>query len=192
MMTLQEYTNEAVSLLKRLIAIPSVSRDEKLAADELEKTIRDYGFEPHREGNNVWVVCPDFQTDRPTILLNAHIDAVRPVASWTRDPHTPVIEGDRLYGLGANDCGGGLVSLLQVFRILTSQPSTLYHHPTPINPSILGKADTSTLNLQPSTLFTSPPAKKKFLARTASSKHFPCCPKSMWPSLANRRVCSLL
>ena len=124
-MTLQEYTNEAVSLLKRLIAIPSVSRDEKLAADELEKTIRDYGFEPHREGNNVWVVCPDFQTDRPTILLNAHIDTVRPVASWTRNPHSPVIEGDRLYGLGANDCGGGLVSLLQVFRILTSQPSAL-------------------------------------------------------------------
>ena len=123
-MTLQEYTNEAVSLLKRLIAIPSVSRDEKLAADELEKTIRNYGFEPHREGNNVWVVCPDFQADRPTILLNAHIDTVRPVASWTRDPHTPAIEGDRLYGLGANDCGGGLVSLLQVFRILAPQHSS--------------------------------------------------------------------
>ena len=124
-MTLQAYTTEAVSLLKRLIAIPSVSRDEKLAADELENTIRNYGFEPHREGNNVWVVCPDFQADRPTILLNAHIDTVRPVASWTRNPHSPVIEGDRLYGLGANDCGGGLVSLLQVFRILTSQPSAL-------------------------------------------------------------------
>lgn len=124
-MTLQEYTDEAVSLLKRLIAIPSVSRDEKLAADELENTIRNYGFEPHREGNNVWIVCPDFQADRPTILLNAHIDTVRPVASWTRNPHSPVIEGDRLYGLGANDCGGGLVSLLQVFRILTSQPSAL-------------------------------------------------------------------
>lgn len=124
-MTLQEYTNEAVSLLKRLIAIPSVSRDEKAAADELENTIRGYGFEPHREGNNVWIINPDYQEDRPTILLNAHIDTVRPVASWTRDPHTPIVEGDRLYGLGANDCGGGLVSLLQVFRILTSQPSAL-------------------------------------------------------------------
>ena len=120
-MTLQAYTTEAVSLLKRLIAIPSVSRDEKLAADELENTIRNYGFEPHREGNNVWVVCPDFQADRPTILLNAHIDTVRPVASWTRNPHSPVIEGDRLYGLGANDCGGGLVSLLQVYRILRNE-----------------------------------------------------------------------
>ena len=129
-MTLQEYTNEAVSLLKRLITIPSVSRDEKLAADELEKTIRNYGFEPHREGNNVWIIGPDFQEGRPTILLNAHIDTVRPVASWTRDPHTPVIEGDRLYGLGANDCGGGLVSLLQVFRIFTSQPSTLNPQPS--------------------------------------------------------------
>lgn len=150
-MTLQEYTNEAVSLLKRLIAIPSVSRDEKLAADELEKTIRDYGFEPHREGNNVWVVCPDFQADRPTILLNAHIDTVRPVASWTRDPHTPVIEGDRLYGLGANDCGGGLVSLLQVFRILTSQPSALNPQPSTLTPQPFNPRQSRYVNPQPST-----------------------------------------
>ena len=55
---------------------------------------------------------------KPTLLLNAHIDTVKPVSTWTRDPFTPTIEGDRLYGLGSNDCGGGLVSLLQAFRIL--------------------------------------------------------------------------
>ena len=66
----------------------------------------------------MWSTAPDFEEAKPTILLNAHIDTVKPVATWTRDPFKPQWEGDRLYGLGANDCGGGLVSLLQVFRLL--------------------------------------------------------------------------
>jgi acetylornithine deacetylase len=70
-----------------------------------------------RIGNNV-LIQEDLDPEKPTMLLNAHIDTVKPVATWTRDPFTPVVEGDRLYGLGANDCGGGLVSLLQVYRIL--------------------------------------------------------------------------
>ena len=119
-MALQEYTQEAVMLLQRLIAIPSVSRDEKAAADKLETTIRRYGFMPQREGNNIWIIAPGYDEHRPTVLLNAHIDTVRPVSSWSRDPYNPTLEGDRLYGLGANDCGGGLVSLLQAFRMLTA------------------------------------------------------------------------
>ena len=74
---------------------------------------------PHgREGNNLWVGCPDWNDQRPTIMLNAHIDTVKPVASWTRDPFKPQIEDGRLYGLGSNDCGGGLVALLQAYRIM--------------------------------------------------------------------------
>ena len=63
------------------------------------------------------------------MLLNAHIDTVKPVSSWTRDPFAPTIEGDTLYGLGSNDCGGGLVSLLQTFRLLTQkqQPYNLVY-----------------------------------------------------------------
>ena len=121
-MTPQEYTAEAVSLLKRLIATPSVSRDETAAADIMEQTIRKYGYEPHREGNNVWAVSPDFQAGRPTILLNAHIDTVRPVASYTRDPFTPSLEGEMLYGLGANDDGGSLIAMLAVFMEVIAQP----------------------------------------------------------------------
>ena len=124
----KQLTSEAVDLLKRLIAIPSVSRDEAHAADEIERFMVEAGLSPQRRGNNVWVVAPGFDESKPTILLNAHIDTVKPVSSWTRDPFAPVVEDDRLYGLGSNDCGGGLVSLLMVFRhlvALTSQSSPL-------------------------------------------------------------------
>ena len=124
-MTTQDYTNEAVGLLKRLIAIPSTSRDEQLAADEMGSFLQENNIPYQRQGNNIWACSPDFDEQRPTLLLNAHIDTVKPVSTWSRDPYTPTVEGDRLYGLGANDCGGGLVSLLQVFRILTSGPSPL-------------------------------------------------------------------
>ena len=122
-MTTEQYVDDAVALLTRLIAIPSVSRNEKDAADELQRTMQDYGYTPQREGNNLWIMSKDWDDSRPTLLLNAHIDTVKPVSTWSRDPFTPLLEGDFLYGLGSNDCGGGLVSLLQVFRILTSQPS---------------------------------------------------------------------
>jgi len=117
------FETDAIELLKQLIATPSVSREETRAADLLETRMTEWGLQPRREGNNVWSVCPDYDENRPTLLLNAHIDTVKPVSSWTRDPFAPTIEDDRLYGLGANDCGGGLVSLLQVYRIFLSQPS---------------------------------------------------------------------
>lgn len=119
-MCTKNYLEDAVSLLQRLIATPSISRDEAAAADIMEETLRGYGFSPRREGNNVWAVCPDYDERKPTLLLNAHIDTVKPVSSWTRDPYSPDIENGTLYGLGSNDCGGGLVALLQAFRHLTA------------------------------------------------------------------------
>ena len=121
MMTQEEYVKDAVGLLSQLIATPSTSRNEKDAADIMEQTLRDYGFTPHREANNVWVIDPHFDEQKPTLLLNAHIDTVKPVDSWRRDSFAPTIEGDTLYGLGSNDCGGGLCSLLQTFRMLTEK-----------------------------------------------------------------------
>ena len=123
---IEKYTEEAVELLKRLIATPSVSRDETKAADVMEEAMRGYGFAPERIGNNLMIRSAEWDDSKPTILLNAHIDTVKPVSTWTRDPFTPTMEGDRLYGLGANDCGGGLVSLLQVFRIL-ERPLSCHH-----------------------------------------------------------------
>ena len=116
------YTNDAVELLKDLIAIPSISRNEDKAADKLAEYLAMWGLPYGREGNNLWVGCPDWDNNRPTIMLNAHIDTVKPVSSWTRDPFQPTQEGDLIYGLGSNDCGGGLVSLLQTYRIMLHRP----------------------------------------------------------------------
>ena len=124
MMTQEEYVSDAVDLLKKLIATSSVSRNEKEAADIMEQTIRSYGFEPQREANNLWIIDPHYDESRPTLLLNAHIDTVKPVASWSRDPFSPDVEDGVLYGLGSNDCGGGLCSLLQIFRMLTEKPQS--------------------------------------------------------------------
>ena len=112
------YVEDAVALLRQLIATPRVSREEAAAADLLEQRMTEWGMEPRREGNNLWAMSASFDDGRPTILLNAHIDTVKPVATWSRNPHEPLIESGRLYGIGSNDCGGGLVTLLQVFRIL--------------------------------------------------------------------------
>ena len=124
MMTQEQYVSDAVELLKKLIATPSVSRNEKDAADIMEQTIRSYGFEPQREANNLWIIDPHYDESRPTLLLNAHIDTVKPVASWSREPFSPDVEDGVLYGLGSNDCGGGLCSLLQIFRMLTEKPQS--------------------------------------------------------------------
>ena len=124
MMTQEQYVSDAVQLLKKLIATPSVSRNEKDAADIMEQTIRSYGFESQREANNLWIIDPHYDESRPTLLLNAHIDTVKPVASWSRDPFSPDVEDGVLYGLGSNDCGGGLCSLLQIFRMLTEKPQS--------------------------------------------------------------------
>ena len=126
-MTTQAYTDEAVRLLSHLIATPSVSRDERRAADIMQEALTRYGFTPQREANNVWAIAHHYNEARPTLLLNAHLDTVKPVSTYTRNPYEPSLEEGILYGLGSNDCGGGLVSLLQVFRILDSSDSCPYN-----------------------------------------------------------------
>jgi acetylornithine deacetylase len=103
--------------LKQLISTPSVSREETDAANILADFIEKCGLPCERIGNNL-LVREELDEEKPTVLLCAHIDTVKPVRTWTRDPFTPTVEGDRLYGLGSNDCGGGLVSMLQAYRCL--------------------------------------------------------------------------
>ena len=122
--TKKTMTTSAIKLLGQLIQTPSFSREETAAADIIEQFIASHHHTPHRHGNNVWALSPHWHDDRPTVLLDAHIDTVRPTSGWTRDPFTPSIEGDRLYGLGANDDGGSLVSLLHVFLNLTAHDDT--------------------------------------------------------------------
>lgn len=108
--------SDAIGLLKSLIAIPSVSRDEQQAADFLQRYIEMQGMDTGRKGNNVWCLSPMFDLNKPTLLLNSHIDTVKPVNGWRKDPFTPQLEPNgKLYGLGSNDAGASLVSLLQVF-----------------------------------------------------------------------------
>ena len=114
----RQYVNDAVELLKALIAIPRISRNEAIASNLIEEWMTNWGLNPKREANNLWAVADNYNEAKPTLLLNAHIDTVKPVQTWTRNPHQPSIEDDRLYGLGSNDCGGGLVTLMQVYRIL--------------------------------------------------------------------------
>jgi acetylornithine deacetylase len=106
---------EAVGLLKSLIRIPSLSREETAAADFLQQYIEAQGMEAGRKGNNVWCFSPMFTTQKPTLLLNSHIDTVKPVGGWQRDPFTPTEVNGKLYGLGSNDAGASVVSLLHVF-----------------------------------------------------------------------------
>ena len=116
---LTELTSEALGLLQSLIAIPSVSREEAQAADCLQQYIECRGMETGRKGNNVWCLSPMFDLRKPTLLLNSHIDTVKPVAGWRHDPFTPQLESNgKLYGLGSNDAGASVVSLLQVFLSL--------------------------------------------------------------------------
>lgn len=118
MTDIANYTSEAVTLLQSLISIPSVSREESAAADFLQHYIEEIGIMTGRSGNNVWCISPMFDTRRPTLLLNSHIDTVKPVSAWRRDPFTPQIENGKLYGLGSNDAGASVVSLLQAYRHL--------------------------------------------------------------------------
>lgn len=114
-----ELTSNAVSLLQSLIAIPSVSREEGKAADYLQQYIECQGMETGRKGNNVWSLGPMFDLRKPTLLLNSHIDTVKPVSGWRHDPFVPKLESNgKLYGLGSNDAGASVVSLLQVFLTL--------------------------------------------------------------------------
>ena len=105
-------------LLRQMIAIPSLSGDEKAVADFLQARLSAEGFTPHRCGNNLWC-C---RGEGPVILLDAHIDTVKPVAGWTRDPFTPAVEDGRLYGLGSNDDGASVVAIIEAFKRLTAKP----------------------------------------------------------------------
>ena len=113
------YTSEALTLLHSLIGIPSISREEEAAADFLQNYIEETGIMTGRSGNNIWCISPMFDINKPTILLNSHIDTVKPVSGWRKQPFTPKNENGKLYGLGSNDAGASLVSLFQVYRHLS-------------------------------------------------------------------------
>ena len=112
-------TEGAVALLCRLVEVPRISREETAAADLLQEYMQgELKLDVKRHGNNLWSLQPHFDSQKQTLLLNAHIDTVRPASGWQRDPFRATREGNRIYGLGSNDDGASLVSLLHVFAAL--------------------------------------------------------------------------
>ena len=105
----------AIELLKQLIATPSFSREEDKTAELLIAFFNQQGITTNRKGNNIWAVNQHFDSSKPSILLNSHHDTVKPNPGYTRDPFSPTIEDEKLYGLGSNDAGGSLVSLIATF-----------------------------------------------------------------------------
>jgi acetylornithine deacetylase len=109
------YTEKAVALLQDLIQTPSFSKEEDKTADIISVWMKYEGISYQRKLNNIWCTNLHFSTSKPTILLNSHHDTVKPNSGYTRDPFGATIENDCLFGLGSNDAGGCLVSLLLAF-----------------------------------------------------------------------------
>ena len=97
-MDIETLVSEAIGLLKSLIAIPSLSREEEQAADFLQNYIEMQGMATGRKGNNIWCLSPMFDLNKPTLLLNSHIDTVKPVNGWRKAPFTPTEENGKIYG----------------------------------------------------------------------------------------------
>jgi acetylornithine deacetylase len=124
---IERLTNEALDLLKVLISTPSFSKEENQTADIIAGFLLKKGLKVNRHFNNIWVIHPDYQSDRPTLLLNSHHDTVKPSQAWTVDPFVPTeIEG-KLTGLGSNDAGAPLVSLMATFLYFSQFASIPYN-----------------------------------------------------------------
>ncbi len=111
----QEIFQNAIKLLKQLISTPSFSKEEGETATVLENFLKQKDIKVNRSLNNVWAINKYFDPNKFTVLLNSHHDTVKPNAGYTIDPYTPIEKDGKLYGLGSNDAGGALVSLVSVF-----------------------------------------------------------------------------
>ena len=126
-MTKENLTTSAIQLLKDLIEIPSFSSEEHLTAARIEQWFTDYKVPFQRSQNNIWAVNKHFDATKPTLLLNSHHDTVKPNNGYTKDPFKAQLEDGKLYGLGSNDAGGCLVSLIATFTHFYAQEHLNYN-----------------------------------------------------------------
>lgn len=124
---LDQLTVEAIELLKQLITLPSFSREENKTADILQNYMEAKGATTIRKLNNVWAFNKHYQKGKPTILLNSHHDTVKPNSGYTKDPFKAIEQDGKLFGLGSNDAGGCLVSLLATFLYFYDKPLANYN-----------------------------------------------------------------
>ncbi|MGE8427253.1 MAG: M20 family metallo-hydrolase [Sphingobacterium sp.] len=118
---------DALALLKQLIGLSSLSKEEEFTADLIDRFFQERDIKTHRKGNNVWVYNAHYNSSKPTILLNSHHDTVKPNTGYTRDPLAATVEEGKLYGLGSNDAGGCLVSLIATFLYFYQQTDLKYN-----------------------------------------------------------------
>lgn len=127
MTSIDKYFDKAVNLLSSLIDTESLSKQEEKTAQIIEDFLIENNVKPKRLQNNVWASNVYFDSEKPTILLNSHHDTVKPNSGYTRDPFKAEIIDGKLYGLGSNDAGGCLVSLIQTFLYFHDKKDLKYN-----------------------------------------------------------------
>ena len=120
-------SEKAIGLLKELIATPSLSREEDATAGIICRFLASHNITYNRAGNNVFALNRHFDSNKPSLLLNSHHDTVKPNPQYKRDPFSPDMEDDKLYGLGSNDAGGCLVSLIATFLHFYEEQELAYN-----------------------------------------------------------------
>ena len=113
--TTEQLIENATELLKSLVNTPSLSGEEDNTADLIKAFLRDHDVLTRRKDNNIWAYNKYFKTSKPSILLNSHHDTVKPNAGWTYEPYKATMGDGKLIGLGSNDAGASLVSLIAAF-----------------------------------------------------------------------------
>lgn len=111
-----EMTASAVALLRKKIAIPSFSGNEEAAANLICSHLHQYGITFNRLVNNICCFAKGFDSSKPTVMINSHLDTVKPTAGYSFDPYNPPEQQDRIYGLGSNDAGASVVSIIETFK----------------------------------------------------------------------------
>lgn len=123
----EKLIQDSIALLRDLIRIPSFSKEEQQTGTTIERFLQQRGVKTQRKLNNIWAYNKLFDPAKPTILLNSHHDTVKPNTGYTRNPFSPDIDGGKLYGLGSNDAGGCLVSLIATFLYFYPQENLKYN-----------------------------------------------------------------
>lgn len=124
---IEKLQEEAIDLLKQLIATPSLSRQEDATAELIQQFLQDRGVVTQRKQHNIYALNKHYDATKPTVLLNSHHDTVKPNAGYTKDPFSPIVEEGKLFGLGSNDAGGCLVALIATFLYFYDQEGLKYN-----------------------------------------------------------------
>ncbi|POY36948.1 acetylornithine deacetylase [Solitalea longa] len=122
-----ELKHDAIELLKKLISIQSFSKEENVTGDLIESFLKERGVFTFRKMHNIWAFNKHYDPKKPTVLLNSHHDTVKPNKGYTKDPFSPIVEDGKLFGLGSNDAGGCLVSLMATFLYYHDQENLKYN-----------------------------------------------------------------